>query len=479
MYIQLNSLSFHYISNEIIQVLLSDKFSYLHENQIIMTLKDEYHLHWKEFETNIHQAFRELREEKELFDVSLVCDDSQIPAHKVILSACSPFFRRVLGQNPHPHPLIFIKGVKFKELQNIINFMYMGEVSLAQDELKYFLQVAQELKVKGIETKDTSSVDTFAIYDPVAKNVPHKSKRKLSLMESESSGSEDESIINASESKKIRQNGAKKKVPAESTKKIIKNRNKENKKGEKFVKNTEKLELEKKPMYMNEESPKSEKHVSCNNDADISVIERDDEQIPPISSSLPPYVAQPTSLSQHNLEPEEYQREDTEDMQIETEDNSLKLTESSYIPIQPILDPGFEEPLKSDIDQFYSEIVTKEKKPSGKTKEAINAKEHIQYHKSNENIWKSPRLKVLPKKFGGQEIHMPKMREGRSIVEGKPENLKPLEKIIGKGCEAKPGWQCNMCKRIFSTKAETVKHLEEAHVILKTSIYFKNMIKVV
>ena len=122
-----------------------------------MNSNDKFHLHWKEFETNINQAFRELREEKELFDVTLVCDDSQLSAHKVILSACSPFFRRVLGQNPHPHPLIYIKGVKFKELQNVLNFMYMGEVSLAQEELQYFLQVAQDLKVKGIERKDPTA----------------------------------------------------------------------------------------------------------------------------------------------------------------------------------------------------------------------------------------------------------------------------------------------------------------------------------
>ena len=35
--------------------------------------------------------------------------------------------------------------------------MYMEEVSLAQEELNYFLQVAQDLKVKGIERKDPTA----------------------------------------------------------------------------------------------------------------------------------------------------------------------------------------------------------------------------------------------------------------------------------------------------------------------------------
>ena len=54
------------------------------------------HLKQNDFEPNISNALRELREEKDFFDVTLACDDSQIQAHKVILSACSSFFRNVL-----------------------------------------------------------------------------------------------------------------------------------------------------------------------------------------------------------------------------------------------------------------------------------------------------------------------------------------------------------------------------------------------
>merc|ERR1712004_734418 len=54
---------------------------------------EKFCLRWNDFESNISVAFRELREEKDFFDVTLACDDSQVQAHKVILSACSPFFR--------------------------------------------------------------------------------------------------------------------------------------------------------------------------------------------------------------------------------------------------------------------------------------------------------------------------------------------------------------------------------------------------
>jgi len=111
---------------------------------------EKFCLRWNDFETNISNAFRELREEKDFFDVTLACDDSQIQAHKVILSACSSFFRNVLRRNPHQHPLLYLKGVKYKELLSVLNFMYMGEVNVAQEELNSFLSVAEDLRVKGL-----------------------------------------------------------------------------------------------------------------------------------------------------------------------------------------------------------------------------------------------------------------------------------------------------------------------------------------
>ena len=111
---------------------------------------EKFCLRWNDFETNISTAFRDLREDKDFFDVTLVCDQEQIQAHKVILSACSPFFRKILHQNTHPHPLIYLRGVQFMDIQSVLNFMYHGEVNVSQEELNTFLSVAEDLKVKGL-----------------------------------------------------------------------------------------------------------------------------------------------------------------------------------------------------------------------------------------------------------------------------------------------------------------------------------------
>jgi len=117
-----------------------------------MTTSEKFCLRWNDFESNISVAFRELREEKDFFDVTLSVGPGHqhIQAHKLILSACSPFFRGVLRQNPHAHPLLYLKGVGFSELQAVLNFMYHGEVNVAQEELNTFLAVAEELQVKGL-----------------------------------------------------------------------------------------------------------------------------------------------------------------------------------------------------------------------------------------------------------------------------------------------------------------------------------------
>ena len=126
-----------------------------------MASSEKFCLRWNDFESNVSSAFREIREEKDFFDVTLACDDdSQIQAHKVIIAACSPFFRNILRKNSHPSPLLYLKGVKYKELVSVLNFMYMGEVNVAQDDLNSFLAVAEDLRVKGLTQGGGSSDNT-------------------------------------------------------------------------------------------------------------------------------------------------------------------------------------------------------------------------------------------------------------------------------------------------------------------------------
>ena len=108
-------------------------------------------LQWNDFQANIRSAFGTLREDKDLIDVTLACEDGQqVEAHKVILASSSPFFQKLLGKNKHPHPLIYMKGTKFDDLLAILDFLYRGEANVFQENLDSFLSVAEELQLKGL-----------------------------------------------------------------------------------------------------------------------------------------------------------------------------------------------------------------------------------------------------------------------------------------------------------------------------------------
>ena len=109
---------------------------------------EKFCLRWNDFESNVSSSFSEMRKEKDFLDVTLACEEEQVEyrftlyaphnslqvtAHKLVLSACSSFFRSVLRRYPHQNPLLYLKGVRFIDLQAILTFMYHGEVNVAQE----------------------------------------------------------------------------------------------------------------------------------------------------------------------------------------------------------------------------------------------------------------------------------------------------------------------------------------------------------
>ncbi|XP_020279416.1 protein abrupt-like isoform X4 [Pseudomyrmex gracilis] len=110
----------------------------------------QYALKWNDFHTNILSTFRNLRDEEDFVDVTLACDNCSFTAHKVVLSACSPYFRQLLKANPCQHPIIILRDVSSQDMESLLRFMYHGEVHVAQEQLPAFLKTAHMLKVKGL-----------------------------------------------------------------------------------------------------------------------------------------------------------------------------------------------------------------------------------------------------------------------------------------------------------------------------------------
>ena len=112
---------------------------------------EKFNLSWNEFDNCASNTFKELLGETDFVDVTLVSDDlKQIKAHKVILGACSSKLKKMLQQNPQQHLIIYLTGVAYKEMQSLVNFMYLGQTEVDQDDLNLFMEVAAKFDVKGL-----------------------------------------------------------------------------------------------------------------------------------------------------------------------------------------------------------------------------------------------------------------------------------------------------------------------------------------
>ena len=119
---------------------------YLHRNY-----SEKFCLKWNDFQDNIVTSYKDLREDTDFTNVTLACEDKkQIETHKVILAASSPFFKEILKQNKHSHPLIYMRGIKAKDLVSVLDFIYYGETNIYQEDLNDFLVIAEELQLKGL-----------------------------------------------------------------------------------------------------------------------------------------------------------------------------------------------------------------------------------------------------------------------------------------------------------------------------------------
>ena len=121
-----------------------------------MQTKEKLRLQWNDFQEKMNSAFGMLRNDQIFADVTLACEDgTQIEAHKVVLASSSPFFMEMLKKNTHPHPLIYMRGLKAENLVSMVDFLYYGEANVYQESLDTFLGLAEELKLKGLTGSST------------------------------------------------------------------------------------------------------------------------------------------------------------------------------------------------------------------------------------------------------------------------------------------------------------------------------------
>nr|CAD7260845.1 unnamed protein product [Timema shepardi] len=159
---------------------------------IAMAEEQQFCLRWNNFHANITSQFEALRDEEDFVDVTLACDGQRLKAHKVVLSACSPYFKELFKasleqlinpiptSNPCKHPILFLRDVEFSHLQSLVEFMYAGEVNVAQAQLSSFLHTAESLQIRGLTEAPQRHKHLYRHQAPSEPSSPTTSNQELS-----------------------------------------------------------------------------------------------------------------------------------------------------------------------------------------------------------------------------------------------------------------------------------------------------------
>ncbi|CAG2111353.1 unnamed protein product, partial [Medioppia subpectinata] len=122
----------------------------------------QYCLKWNNHTNNMVKVFNQLLDDQDFCDVTLAVDGTHLKAHKLVLSACSSYFKDLFVSNPCKHPIVILKDMRLEDLKAIINFMYCGEVNVSQNQLAALLKAAEVLRVKGLtEVNDKQTAESL------------------------------------------------------------------------------------------------------------------------------------------------------------------------------------------------------------------------------------------------------------------------------------------------------------------------------
>lgn len=100
------------------------------------------------YQNKILSALSTFLENNMLVDCTLLAEGKLVKAHKVVLSACSPYFATLFSEQFDKHPVVILKDIKFKELQAMIDFMYKGQVNTSEIQNGDLVKVAESLQIK-------------------------------------------------------------------------------------------------------------------------------------------------------------------------------------------------------------------------------------------------------------------------------------------------------------------------------------------
>ncbi|XP_076068823.1 uncharacterized protein LOC143041063 isoform X4 [Oratosquilla oratoria] len=111
-------------------------------------------LKWNNHRSTFFHVLSSVRTKETYSDVTLACDGKFYQAHKLVLSTCSDYFEQMFEKTQCKQPVIVLKDIRHEELEALLNYMYIGEVNVLQQELPGLIKAAECLCIKGLAVPD-------------------------------------------------------------------------------------------------------------------------------------------------------------------------------------------------------------------------------------------------------------------------------------------------------------------------------------
>ncbi|XP_063596512.1 protein tramtrack, beta isoform-like isoform X11 [Penaeus indicus] len=119
-------------------------------------------LKWNNHRTTFYHVISGLRNKETYTDVTLACEGKFYPVHKLVLSTCSEYFSDIFERTPCKNPVVVLKDIQCRDIEFLLDYMYIGEVNVRQNELSSLIKAAECLRIKGLAVPDEEPKKAFS-----------------------------------------------------------------------------------------------------------------------------------------------------------------------------------------------------------------------------------------------------------------------------------------------------------------------------
>ncbi|XP_052754733.1 modifier of mdg4-like [Galleria mellonella] len=131
-------------------------------------------LSWDAYQKSFCAGLGSLQQNEEFVDMTLAADGHHVKVHQLVLSVVSPYLKALITSINCPHPVVFLNKISYKTLCYILEYVYTGEVVVAEEDINDLVEAAQALKIKGLEDmKLGNSLNTSLVLPHISTNTTH------------------------------------------------------------------------------------------------------------------------------------------------------------------------------------------------------------------------------------------------------------------------------------------------------------------